>query len=290
VDHLSRVSSLAVSLLILSLAVVSGVMVYGQRRWEINTRALRERMTAAREPVGSATVKIGNLAETPEPVRRYLETALAERQRVVTRVHLEHHGEFNIGQTRDKWKPFTSDQLVVIKPPGFDWNARVSMIPGATVRIHDAYVGGKGILLAALHGLLPLVRLQGGGELAQGELMRFLAEAAWYPTALVPSHRLRWSAVDSRSARATLQHDSVSADLLFKFGDDGLIESVSTDARGRMVRGAFEPTPWQGQFWNYVERDGMQIPLDGEVAWMLPEGPRPYWRGHLREIKYDYFS
>jgi hypothetical protein len=31
----------------------------------------------------------------------------------------------------------------------------------------------------------------------------------------------------------------------------------------------------------------MLIPLDGEVAWNLPEGDLCYWRGHLVEIEHQ---
>ena len=48
------------------------------------------------------------------------------------------------------------------------------------------------------------------GEVAQGELMRFFAEAAWYPTALLPSQGVRWQAVDDTSA-AILLKNSVGA-------------------------------------------------------------------------------
>lgn len=48
------------------------------------------------------------------------------------------------------------------------------------------------------------------------------------------------------------------------------------------------PTPWQGRFWDYQLRDGMRVPLAGEVAWLLGEGPRPYWRGRIRDIDYEY--
>jgi hypothetical protein len=51
------------------------------------------------------------------------------------------------------------------------------------VRVHDAYVGGEGILRAAVLGLFTVAELHGPGDIAQGELMRFFAEAAWYPTA-----------------------------------------------------------------------------------------------------------
>ncbi len=58
---------------------------------------------------------------------------------------------------------------------------------GLPVRVHDAYVAGEGILHASLLGLFSLVDMRGGGDLAEGELMRFFAEAAWYPTALLPT-------------------------------------------------------------------------------------------------------
>jgi hypothetical protein len=29
------------------------------------------------------------------------------------------------------------------------------------------------------------------------------------------------------------------------------------------------------------------VPLDGEVEWLLPEGKKPYWRGHIDEIDHE---
>jgi hypothetical protein len=54
-----------------------------------------------------------------------------------------------------------------------------------------------------------------------------------------------------------------------------------------MLSGKSVLTPWQGRFWNYGERSGMRVPLDGEVAWVLPEGAKPYWRGHITESTYE---
>jgi hypothetical protein len=48
------------------------------------------------------------------------------------------------------------------------------------------------------------------------------------------------------------------------------------------------PTPWQVRFWNYAIRDGMRVPIEGEVAWMLPEGARPYWRGQITTVTYEF--
>jgi len=68
---------------------------------------------------------------------------------------------------------------------------------------------------------------------------------------------------------------------------EGLIETVRAEARGRTVGGQIVPTPWHGRFWSYEERDGMRVPLEGEVAWLLPEGPKPYWRGRITELVYE---
>jgi hypothetical protein len=53
------------------------------------------------------------------------------------------------------------------------------------------------------------------------------------------------------------------------------------------VGGKVVSTPWHCRVWNYHERGGMRVPLDGEVAWLLPEGAKPYWRGHITEISYE---
>lgn len=117
--------------------------------------------------------------------------------------------------------------------------------------------------------------------------MRFLAEAAWYPTALLPGQGVRWEAVDADQARAMLTDGPVSVTLQFRFNAEGLIDSVRAEARGRTVGKRIVPTPWQGRFWNYRKRSGMLVPLEGEVAWLTGEGALPYWRGSITDIKYQ---
>ena len=80
----------------------------------------------------------------------------------------------------------------------------------------------------------------------------------------------------------------VSVTLLFGFTEDDLIASVRADTRDRMVGATAVPTPWQGRCWSYAMRDGMRVPLDGEVAWMLPEGAKPYWRGQITTVTYEF--
>ena len=80
---------------------------------------------------------------------------------------------------------------------------------------------------------------------------------------------------------------ATTVSLEFRFDAEGLIDTVQAAARARTVNGAVVATPWQGRFWAHELRDGMCVPTQGEVAWLLPEGPLPYWRGRVTAISYD---
>ncbi len=172
---------------------------------------------------------------------------------------------------------------------GLRLDARVAMFPGFAVYVHDAYVGGEGILHPAILGLFSLADPVEAGVLAQGEFVRFFAETAWYPTALLPSQGVHWEAVDDRSAKATFVDGKVSVMMLVNFGEADLIEWVSVEARAAMVGKAIVMTPWEGRMANYQMRDGMLIPLTCEVSWLGPEGRAPYWRGTITSLA-DEFS
>lgn len=280
-----RVAGVVVVVLGACIAVVAFV---GSQRWEAETRDLRSGLEAARAPGRPWAFNARDLDGLPTPVQRYFRLALTEGQPMVAAASLEHAGTFSASETAVQWKPFTSKQRVVTRPPGFDWDARIAMMPGMAVYVHDAYVAGEGILHAALFGLITVANVRGTPEAAQGELMRYFAEMVWYPTALLPSQGVRWEAVDDASSKATFQDGDLKLTLLFRFGDAGLVDSVLAQARGRVVGKAVVPSPWQARVWRYEARDGMQVPMEGEVAWLLADGPRPYWRGRVTALSYEF--
>jgi hypothetical protein len=267
----------------------AGLSAYGAARWRARTAELLARLDAARQPPSPARYDAQReLDGLPAPVQRYFQAVLTDGAPIVAAASVEHGGSFNMGQAADAWKPFTSQQRVVTRAPGFVWDGTVSMWRGVPVHVHDAYIAGEGRLQPALLGLLPLADLRGGGDIAVGEFMRFFAEAAWYPTALLPSQGVLWEPVDDTTARATLRDGPVAVTLTFRFDGDGLIERVRADARGRTVGKRVVPTPWEGRWSNYRVQDGMRVPMTGEVAWLLPEGARPYWRGTITSLRYDF--
>jgi hypothetical protein len=276
------------------LAVFALLAAFGAWRWNAGTRALIDRLEAARRPaLPSRFDSARDLDGLPPPVQRFFRAALADGTPLVAALSLEHRGTFNLAaEGPDRWIPFTSTQRVTTRRPGFVWDARMAMAPGLTVRVHDAYVAGEGILHPAVLGLVSLTELRGSspepGGVAHGEFMRFVAEAAWYPTALLPSQGARWTAVDEHSAQLVLADGAVGVSLLLRFDPrTGLIDSVRAEARGRTVGQAVVMTPWEGRWSDYVEQGGMKVPMSGEVAWLTPEGRRAYWRGTVTALGYE---
>ena len=268
--------------------LVVGLTAYGSWRWNRGSAAFLARLEAARVPHAVVRYDARELQGLPAPVQRYFRAALTDGQAVVTAVSIRHAGTFNMSATAEQWKPFTSEQRVITQRPGFDWDARVVMFPGVPVHVHDAYIAGTGLLHGAVLGLVPVVDMADTPEMARAELMRFFAEAAWYPTALLPSQGVRWEALDDRSAHATLDDGPLTLKLLFRFNADGLIDTVRAEARERVVGGKTVTAPWQGRYWRYAMQNGMRVPQEGEVAWLLPEGDKLYWRGTTLSATYEF--
>ncbi|MGL5065255.1 MAG: DUF6920 family protein [Microcoleus sp.] len=279
---------IVVIFVIVAISIVSAIAL-GKYRWHLDTEAARSNLEAARLPIKPLTFDSSEIANLPAPVQRYFQIALQEGQPLISTVKISHQGTFNMSETEEKWSPFTSTQLVICQRPGFDWNAQIAMIPGINIFVRDAYIAGEGILKASVSGIATVADVGGTPEAASGELMRFLAETAWYPTRLLPSQGIEWEAIDNSSVRATLKDNNTVVSLDFSFDETGAIATVSTQARPRTISGKMVLAPWQGRFWDWQQQDGMRIPKSGEVAWQLPDGSlKPYWRGSITNIVYEF--
>ncbi|MEG4319445.1 MULTISPECIES: DUF6544 family protein [unclassified Microcoleus] len=272
----------------ISIAVSLGIAaIYGSYRWQSNTDKLRAKLTDGRRTIKPKIYDQKEIEGLPAPVQRFFRTVIKDGQPIASAVKLSQQGLFNMSETEDKWSPFTATQLAIAQRPGFDWDARIQMAPGVNAFVHDTYLLGEGSLYASLLGLFTVAKMHGAPENNQGELLRFLAEATWYPTALLPSQGVRWEAIDDTSARATLTDGATTVSLVFAFNAEGAIATCRAQAR---YRDKLTAMPWCGRFWEYSVRNGMLIPLEGEVGWEYPEGIRLYFKGRITEIDYEFAS
>ncbi len=280
-------------ILIALVVLIVGVTALGEWRWRSDIARLYNSMISASGAAeAQKTVDFKQLVGLPRPVQRYFRIVLNDGQAKISSVRVEQFGFFDMGlgsgaSPKESWKPFRATQDVSTWRLGFIWDARIHIAPGIAAHVCDAYVAGEGILFARLLGFFKVAEFRGTPEAAEGELMRFFAEAAWYPTMLLPGEHVHWEGIDERSAKATFTDGACTFTGDFHFDDQGLIESIKMD-RLRLVSGDTVRTPWIGRFDQYEQHSGMVVPVRGEVFWELPDGLRSYWRGRLSNLRYEF--
>ena len=271
--------------------VVVGTLVTlasGVWSWRFATAKLVDRLNETRAAASAAHYDSAALAGLPAPVERYFRTVLREGQPFVSSACFAQTGTFRMGDGDDTWKPFSAMQTYGVTPPAFVWDARIRVMPGLAVNVCDGYVDTHATMRGRIGGVFTVIDAQDSPDLEAGALQRHLAECVWFPTALLPSQGVRWTAIDDERALATLADGQTSVSLEFRFAPTGEIASAFTPSRSREVKGAYVATPWECHYGDYTERDGMRIPFAGEVEWQLPGGRLPYWRGNITDVTFTF--
>ncbi|MDB5241376.1 MAG: hypothetical protein JWP57_2001 [Spirosoma sp.] len=216
------------------------------------------------------------LADLPAPVQRYFQHVLIPGQPYVRVARLRHDGQFKTDLKKD-WIAIRGEEYFLAGTPGYLWIGTTSWFSAC-----DQYVAGRGSLTARLLGVLPVVR-GSGPSYDQGELLRWLAEAVWLPTSLLPGGQAIWSPIDNDSATLTLTDHDQTVSCLMTFNGQGEI------VRYQAQRYSDEThiKTWTGQLSDYRQLHGMRVPTRAGAAWVIDGEEKPYARFTLRDIEYD---
>ena len=185
-----------------------------------------------------------------------------------------------------RWLPFTAVEEFAVREVAFSWRARFRILPFVPLRVVDGYASGQGHLEARLLGLVPVMRAR-GRHVSQGEALRYLAEIAWVPHAMLANEQLEWRELDDRSVEVSTQAGPARAAVQLEFDEAGDIVGASCAARPYRDGKRSVPRPWVGSFGDYAELGGVRVPTYGEVGWELPDGRFTYWRGTITSIETD---
>jgi hypothetical protein len=253
--------------------------------------AKAEQMAAAliqrAPPPAPGTVDFDSLRELPPPVARYFRHVLTDKQRMIRVAKLYQAGEVRTTTTAEKWSQFTASQLVVPPATGFLWNAKAGMPLAAHVRVLDSYIAGVGSGRVSLFSAFAIASEKGAPELNSGALHRYLAEAVWFPTALLPQSGVQWRSVDDHAARATRTHQGTTVSLEFRFNEVGEVTGMYSPGRFGKSRGGYKRKAWEGHFRSYHVQGGMRIPRYGEVGWYDNGTLHLVWKGHIVAAEYE---
>lgn len=261
----------------------------GHQRQQRASGALRSALLGhdGAAPAPAARVRFDQLDTLPGPVQRYFRHVLADGQSLIESVQLQQEGRMRTSLNTPRWMPFTATHLARPAAPGFLWNARVQIAPLVHLRVLDAYADGHGGSKLFAMSALQVGAAKPGPELDAGALHRYLAEGAWYPTALLPSEHLAWSPIDEHRALATLTDGSTSVSLECRFNAVGEMTGVYRPGRWCTFGDGYQQRGWEGRVSDYVEQDGMRVPSRAEVGWYDDANQwQCVWQGHVTGLRY----
>jgi hypothetical protein len=221
----------------------------------------------------------------PHCVADYFSSVLKEGDSIIRNVSLRQIGELRMKE-EGSWYPFEAEQNFTTDPVSFDWKARIEMCTLRVIQVHDSYADGIASMQAKFLGMIPLVGQRGTAELKAAALQRYLAEAAWFPTALLPNSHLRWLELDHHRALATLRDEGVQVSLEFDFNEKHEIAEIYSTGRYSYSHGKYELIPWAGCFHNYEIAGGVRIPMEAEVEWIYAHKSFPYFKGRITDINF----
>jgi len=216
----------------------------------------------------------------PEPVQRYFKYSLPDGQKYISYVRLKHTGTFRT-KPEQKWMSINGIQYFSTQKPGFIWFAKVKPFPLFWISARDKYFKGNGDMLIKLLSNFTIGHSD-GKEISQGALLRFVAESAWFPTALLPSNYLQWEAIDSNSARVIVSDSRINVSGVFYFNEKGEITQFLAERYMGTIK-----EKWICYYKSYKEFDGVKIPVDGEAMWSLKSGDFSYAKFKVTHIEFN---
>jgi hypothetical protein len=112
--------------------------------------------------------------------------------------------------------------------------------------------------------------------------MRYLAELAFIPDAILANGALRWRADSPNALVVGAGEGPTAVEVILTLDAEGGIGSTFAPDRPRSATDPVLPTPWRGRLWDYRPHLGRWIPFAGEVAWEIGGKEEVYWQGQVK--------
>lgn len=194
-------------------------------------------------------------------------------------VRLTQIGRMQANIRSEAWMAFTASQTISTQSCSFDWRARAG--PLGLISGRDALISGEGRFDIMVLGFIPLARAAHTAALVRGELMRYLAEIAWAPHAILDNHTLRWKVMDADTLAVSAGTGETTCRVVLSLDGAGRIAGAFAPDRPRNAVVPTLETPWRGRFSDYRLHRDLWLPFAGEVGWEIDGQPQTYWQCRL---------
>ena len=260
----------------------------GKYRIKLEKATLIKKIVNGSPAKKGLNVEFKSLNNLPIPVQKYFRYVLTDGLPFIKTTWLQQNGELKLSPKSKGWSTFKATQIISQNSVSFLWDATITVVPPFYVRVMDSLIEANGAGNVFLMSAISIGSDKDKPELNSGSLYRYLAEATWHPTALLPQSGVIWEPVDEYKAIAHFTKFNMPISLEFEFNGIGEIVGIYTEDRYGKFGDKYTQYPWEGRFSDYKEFNGIKIPTIGEVGWHLPEGWWLFWKGNIVDVNYEF--
>lgn len=208
-------------------------------------------------------VTADELKSLPEAVRLYLSNAGVVGKDRVYRAELRYNGLMTMSRGA---KPMPIICLQVNSPQALTriWYGRIPLFAGLAVEGRHIWKRGQAHMLVKF-GPFTIVDLK-GDKLAQSDLVTWLNDLFFLPSGLL-STNITWTALDRRSARATVKAGGYSASAVYYFNERFEATNFITQDRYQLDGTNIVKAEWHTPMRRQALMNGLNIATEGEAVW-----------------------
>lgn len=217
------------------------------------------------------------IAGLPSPVQKYFRHCGYIGTPKMSHIKIDYHDvDFSFGRDKPAIKiDYTQYDFV----NGPDRVAYIgSTMYGIPFEGLDSFLDGSGSMKGVLAKQFTLFD-QTGAVMDQSALVTYLSEILLVPSAALQDY-VKWEAVDSFHAKATITCYGISAAGVFSFDEEGAMLAFTTDDRSAVsTDGSSEKIKWSVICDAYTEVNGIRRPTVFRAVWHYSDGDLVYFDG-----------
>jgi hypothetical protein len=265
------------------LILVMSLMAFGTYRFQNMVKEETSRILA-QGTSGERLVLVDDLRTMPRPIQKWLRHSGMIGKPFLGMGRITQRAEMKMKPNQENWMSATATQFTNIDKPSFLWTTRVKMNGLLYFLGRDKFENGMGSMLIKMNSLFNVVNAE-GEKIDEGSLQRYLGEMVWFPS-MALSPYITWEAIDSNTAKATMEYNGTRGSGTFFFNEDGDFVQYSA----QRFKGNEEDAiryEWVLSVQEYREFHGIRIPSLMTATWKLPEGDWTWLKLEITDMKFD---
>ncbi len=226
------------------------------------------------------------LDDQPKLLQKFFTAVIKDSTRIPNFITLNQSGEMKT-EANSEWLKMNAREVLTTSTPALLWDGKIGNSKFFWVEIIDSYLRYKGRSLVKINSSITIGDSK-GIEIDKSNLFKFLSEAVFFPTSLLPSSNLYWDILDSNSAEVKFTDEQTSVVAKFFFNENGTINKIETLDKFLSKNNNFKESLYTVYFHKYKwVKDTFLIPTYFEVEWNLKKGKLKFGKFKLDNIKYE---